>query len=230
LIEQLRRRIYNEGEMCDMVEIPTRDATRICLVRHGETEWNVARRLQGQLDIGLNTLGLRQAEAAAAWLDAEPDPGVSAIYSFRPSDWPWSPDAFYPTSTGNGSQPWDIKVAADGYPWFTEPRSNRVGRYFTTTYTDIFWYSLPVLNSLPHSLDIAQGAIWFTEKDGNRVGQLQPSTSRFREFALPNAAPTGIAVDASGCAWVAASGKNALISWCPPYFRSTFLPLVMKDI
>ena len=52
--------------------------TRICLVRHGETEWNVARRIQGQIDIGLNALGLRQAEAAARWLAEEP---VSALFS-----------------------------------------------------------------------------------------------------------------------------------------------------
>ena len=47
-----------------MVEIPTSGLTRICLVRHGETEWNAARRIQGQIDIGLNEIGLRQAMAA----------------------------------------------------------------------------------------------------------------------------------------------------------------------
>lgn len=52
--------------------------TRICLVRHGETEWNVARRLQGQIDIKLNALGVRQAEAAADWLVQEP---IAALYS-----------------------------------------------------------------------------------------------------------------------------------------------------
>jgi probable phosphoglycerate mutase len=52
--------------------------TRICLVRHGETEWNVARRLQGQIDINLNALGVRQAEAAANWLVQEP---IAALYS-----------------------------------------------------------------------------------------------------------------------------------------------------
>ena len=34
-----------------MVEIPN---TRICMVRHGETEWNTERRIQGHIDIGLN--------------------------------------------------------------------------------------------------------------------------------------------------------------------------------
>ena len=38
-----------------MVEIPT---TRICLVRHGETEWNMERRIQGQIDVELNATGL----------------------------------------------------------------------------------------------------------------------------------------------------------------------------
>jgi probable phosphoglycerate mutase len=61
-----------------MVEIPTSQSTRICLVRHGETEWNAERRIQGQIDIGLNETGLRQAEAAGRWLR---DAGVSALYS-----------------------------------------------------------------------------------------------------------------------------------------------------
>ena len=39
--------------------------TRFCLVRHGETDWNVARRLQGHTDIELNPRGLIQAEQMA---------------------------------------------------------------------------------------------------------------------------------------------------------------------
>ncbi len=39
--------------------------TRFCLVRHGETDWNVERRLQGHTDIDLNKRGLAQAEQMA---------------------------------------------------------------------------------------------------------------------------------------------------------------------
>ena len=35
--------------------------TRFCLVRHGETDWNATRRLQGHTDIDLNARGLAQA-------------------------------------------------------------------------------------------------------------------------------------------------------------------------
>jgi len=70
--------IYSEGHGSNMVEIPTRRPTRICLVRHGETEWNAERRIQGQIDIGLNATGLRQAAAAGRWLKTA---GIVALYS-----------------------------------------------------------------------------------------------------------------------------------------------------
>lgn len=61
-----------------MVEIPTRQVTRLCLVRHGETEWNAERRIQGQIDIGLNATGEQQARAAGQWLRKA---GIVALYS-----------------------------------------------------------------------------------------------------------------------------------------------------
>jgi probable phosphoglycerate mutase len=44
--------------------------TRFCLVRHGETDWNVARRLQGHTDIPLNQNGVAQAAQMANALKA----------------------------------------------------------------------------------------------------------------------------------------------------------------
>lgn len=61
-----------------MMEIPTNAPTRICLVRHGETEWNAERRIQGQIDIGLNETGRRQAVAAGRWLKGA---ALVALYS-----------------------------------------------------------------------------------------------------------------------------------------------------
>ncbi|MBI4985531.1 MAG: histidine phosphatase family protein [Rhodocyclales bacterium] len=43
-------------------------STRFCIVRHGETDWNAEKRLQGQIDIPLNAAGRAQAAATAAGL------------------------------------------------------------------------------------------------------------------------------------------------------------------
>lgn len=52
--------------------------TRIALVRHGQTDWNLERRIQGSSDIPLNDTGRAQARAAGALLSARRWDGVHA--------------------------------------------------------------------------------------------------------------------------------------------------------
>lgn len=49
----------------------TNNPTELVLVRHGQTEWNVAGRIQGHGDSPLTALGVRQAEAMAQRLAGE---------------------------------------------------------------------------------------------------------------------------------------------------------------
>jgi len=54
------------------------DATRVLAIRHGETDWNVDGRIQGQLDIPLNDTGRWQASRLAG---AVADERFAAIYA-----------------------------------------------------------------------------------------------------------------------------------------------------
>lgn len=56
----------------------TEAATRIIAIRHGETDWNAATRIQGQLDIGLNGVGRWQAQRLAEALAEE---ALDALYA-----------------------------------------------------------------------------------------------------------------------------------------------------
>ncbi|UWE16991.1 histidine phosphatase family protein [Herbaspirillum huttiense] len=52
--------------------------TDILLIRHGETDWNVDKRLQGHIDIGLNEAGQRQVLALGEALAGE---GIDAVFA-----------------------------------------------------------------------------------------------------------------------------------------------------
>ncbi|WP_144678952.1 histidine phosphatase family protein [Bacillus altitudinis] len=56
--------------------------TAICLVRHGETDWNATKRIQGRTDIPLNDTGKWQAEQTGLYLkDAHWDVVISSPLS-----------------------------------------------------------------------------------------------------------------------------------------------------
>ena len=52
--------------------------TRLIIVRHGRTEWNRVEKFRGRADIGLDGVGMKQAETAAKRITGWP---ISAIYS-----------------------------------------------------------------------------------------------------------------------------------------------------
>ena len=54
------------------------ETTDILAIRHGETDWNVATRIQGQIDIELNPQGLWQAQQVAKALA---DEQIQAVYA-----------------------------------------------------------------------------------------------------------------------------------------------------
>lgn len=52
--------------------------TKIIYIRHGQTEWNVAGKYQGQTDVALTPLGVEQAAALARFFPVD---HIDAIYS-----------------------------------------------------------------------------------------------------------------------------------------------------
>ena len=61
-----------------MLEPEQQQATRVLAIRHGETDWNVERRIQGQLDVPLNATGRWQVDRLAL---AVADEGLAAVYA-----------------------------------------------------------------------------------------------------------------------------------------------------
>ena len=52
--------------------------TQLCLIRHGQTDWNLEGRYQGQSDVPLNETGMEQARTLIEKLNGQT---FNAIYS-----------------------------------------------------------------------------------------------------------------------------------------------------
>ncbi len=85
--------------------------TRLLLIRHGETDWNVEGRYQGQADPPLNARGLAQARALAARWQQE---------GIRPA-------AIYASPLKRAWQTAEILAQATGAPLYAEPRLKEIG-------------------------------------------------------------------------------------------------------
>jgi probable phosphoglycerate mutase len=101
-------------------------------IRHGETDWNVERRLQGRRDIPLNDRGRRQAAQCGATLR-----DLIASRGRTPADF-----AFISSPLSRASEAMEIVRGALGLPgagYATEPRLAELsfGRWEGMTYREI---------------------------------------------------------------------------------------------
>lgn len=87
--------------------------TRIILVRHGETTWNVEGRYQGQEDTPLSERGLEQgrllAKGSKIFLSTAPSPARSSA--------PSKPASFVPISTISASAPTSVSLRSTTASW-----------------------------------------------------------------------------------------------------------------
>jgi broad specificity phosphatase PhoE len=101
-------------------------------VRHGETDWNVERRLQGQLDIPLNDVGRRQSKQCGSTLR-----GLIATRHKTPADF-----AFISSPLSRARETMEIMRGVLGLPregYTIEPRLAELsfGRWEGLTYREI---------------------------------------------------------------------------------------------
>lgn len=99
--------------------------TEILLIRHGETDWNAERRLQGHLDIALNAVGHRQASLLAAALRSE------QIHAVISSDLQRARDTAQPL-VQDGAVEWIIDAALRerSFGAFEGLRYDEIGTHF----------------------------------------------------------------------------------------------------
>jgi len=116
------------------------------------------------------------------------------------------------------SRPYGIKMAPDGSVWVVLFGSNKLAHINPETleHDEI---ELPRDAARPRRLEVlADGRVWYVDYAKGMLGVYNPANKDFTEWQMPQgvgARPYGMAADASGNLWVAASGvhPNVLVGF-----------------
>jgi streptogramin lyase len=118
--------------------------------------------------------------------------------------------AEYPIPTAN-SNPAYIALGAGGDLWFTELRSNKIGRFTVQPVPGLFAeYSIPTVGAGPFGITAGpDGNVWFTEGSSSKIGRVT-ATGIFTEFVIPTPGsnPFGITTGPDGNLWFTELGGN----------------------
>ena len=146
---------------------------------------------------------------------------------------------FVPSTAGVGAEPMQIIVDSGGNVWVTFRGRNSIGRSALNTLGQWDMIDLAPGSGGPVGLFVRDSGgrreLWYTRPDSNRFGYALVGFTGARlgvwETVSPvsNSAPWGIAVNASGSAWVASSNAAGAVQWNAPYFSTFFyMPFIRR--
>lgn len=114
----------------------------------------------------------------------------------------------------DNSQPAGLAWGPDDALWFTEPRTNRIGRTDGRGRTTEF--KIPTANSFPSSITVgADSALWFSESNANKIARIT-TAGVVAEYTIPtaNSNPVGVAAPSESLndrvIWFAESHANKI--------------------
>jgi virginiamycin B lyase len=116
------------------------------------------------------------------------------------------------------SSPVFLIVNSTGTIWFTEPKTNAIGRLVHSTSPSWHQWTVPTPNANPYDLVFdTNGNIWFTEYSANKIGFFNTATHKFVENAIPTSGsqPYGITKAPNGDIWFVENTQQKIGSFTP---------------
>jgi virginiamycin B lyase len=116
------------------------------------------------------------------------------------------------------SSPVFVSVNSKGTVWFTEPKTNAIGKLIPSATPSWHQWTVPTPNANPYDLVLDNnGNIWFTEYSGNKIGFLNTITHKFVENTIPTSAsqPYGITKDPGGNIWFVENTQQKIGAFTP---------------
>lgn len=165
--------------------------TPFLFLRHGETDWNRERRVQGQIDAPLNALGRAQAQAAAAALADRPIARIVSSPSSRARDTAEAVAARHGLPIAFDPELMEAHLGDHQGHLYTEALSgfwtgdyDPPGGETFSEFTERVWAAMTRARALgADTLIVAHGGLWRAARTRVRI---EPA------FSLPNAIPLAV--------------------------------------